>query len=309
MTAHASKPFTRQSALARGVSVAALASSRYQKLFHGLYVDAGIRISVEHQARAALQIAPPGSYVSHHTAARLWGGWAPLDPNTHISVPDGRSRSERRGIAAHRGRDAALVRRRGLPLSSPAQVFIELAAAGLNVVDLVAVGDSLVKAKVLTPEALVAFVAECQGAGCRRARRAASFVRAGVDSVMESRLRMLIVMAGLPEPTVNTIIRDEDGNWVWRFDLWYEAHRLIIEYDGREHILRKQRWNADLLRREKLTSQGWLVVVITAEAFYNSPLETLSRIRSALTDCGAHLTRRRLSPEWHRCFPERPAAE
>jgi hypothetical protein len=29
---------------------------------------------------------------------------------------------------------------------------------------------------------------------------------------METRLRLLIVLAGLPEPTVNVIVRGEDGS-------------------------------------------------------------------------------------------------
>ncbi len=125
---------------------------------------------------------------------------------------------------------------------------------------------------------------------------------------MESKLRMLIVLAGLPEPMVNKITRDEIGTWIWRFDLCYESLRLIIEYDGRDHILRSRQWNSDIRRREQLISEGWRIIVITAEAFFDSPTETLGRIRAALVDCGAQLTRRRPSPEWHRCFPANPPA-
>lgn len=304
-----SKPFTRQAALSSGISVTALAGRNYSRLFHGLYIGAGVPIAVDQQARAALAVAPPGSYASHHTAASLWGGWAPLTTNTHISVPPGTSRSERRGITAHRGRDEKPARRRGIPVSRPPDVFLEVAAAGVSLVDLVALGDSLVHAKVTTPEELIARSAAWRGAGCRRARRAAAYVRSGVDSVMESRLRMLIVLAGLPEPTVNKITRNEIGEWVWRFDLCYESLKLIIEYDGKDHKLRSQQWNYDIQRREQLVREGWRVIVITGEAFFDAPVDTLDRIRAAMVDCGAQLTRRRPSPEWHRCFPgNAPAA-
>ena len=46
-----------------------------------------------------------------------------------------------------------------------------------------------------------------EGRGCRLARRAASLAREGVDSPQETRLRLLLVLAGLPEPRVNVIIR------------------------------------------------------------------------------------------------------
>ena len=48
-------------------------------------------------------------------------------------------------------------------------------------------------------------------------------------------MRLLIVLAGLPEPTVNVIVRAEDGSWRMRFDLCYVEQRLIVEYDGRRH--------------------------------------------------------------------------
>jgi hypothetical protein len=57
--------------------------------------------------------------------------------------------------------------------------------------------------------------------GARLARRVAGLVRKGVDSAMETRLRLLIVLAGLPEPEVNVIVRDENGDWELRFDLCY----------------------------------------------------------------------------------------
>ena len=53
--------------------------------------------------------------------------------------------------------------------------------------------------------------------GTRLALRAAGLVREGVDSPMETRVRLLIVLAGLPEPSVNHIVRAEDGSWRMRF--------------------------------------------------------------------------------------------
>ena len=43
---------------------------------------------------------------------------------------------------------------------------------------------------------------------------------------MESRLRMLIVLAGLPEPDVNVIFRKPDSSWLMRLDLYYAAFPL-----------------------------------------------------------------------------------
>jgi hypothetical protein len=69
-------------------------------------------------------------------------------------------------------------------------------------------------------------------------------MRDGVDSPMETRLRLLIVFAGMPEPTVNVIVRGEDGSWRMRFDLCCLDQRLIVEYDGRKHADSTEQWNA-----------------------------------------------------------------
>jgi hypothetical protein len=95
----------------------------------------------------------------------------------------------------------------GLRVGTPVQAFLELASS-LDLVELVVLGDSLVKPKHFTPEALLAAAAGWTRNGAARARKAAGFVRPGVDSPKESRLRMLLVLAGLPEPTVNLIIVD-----------------------------------------------------------------------------------------------------
>jgi hypothetical protein len=66
-------PFTRADARAAGITVKELISSRYQKVFYNLYVSADVVITPQIRARAALHLADPDSYASHHTAAELWG--------------------------------------------------------------------------------------------------------------------------------------------------------------------------------------------------------------------------------------------
>ena len=303
-----SKPFTRRSALAGGVTVTQLAGPRFQKVFHGIYLGADVKMDVAQRARAALLVAPAGSYASHHTAVALWGGWAPSVLETHISTPVPRSRSERRGIVAHPADPTVEpLTHSGVPLAPPTRAFLDLAAARTGIVDLVTVGDSLVRAGVVTPQELVAAADAWRGKGARLARRSAGYVRPGVDSVMESRLRMLILLAGLPEPTVNHIVRAADGTWVWRLDLSYLAWKLAIEYDGRHHAENTRQWNSDIRRREALENAGWRLVVVTAEGIYEAPGETIDRIRTALAQRGCDVPRRRPVPEWKRCFPGRAA--
>ena len=87
----------------------------------------------------------------------------------------------------------------------------------------------------------------------------------------------------------------------------YVGDRIVIEYDGRHHLNTSQR-RSDLLRREELEREGWLFIVLVSEDVYDEPAATVERVRTALVDRGQHLRRRRLSPEWGRCYPGRPSA-
>jgi hypothetical protein len=86
---------------------------------------------------------------------------------------------------------------RNLPITAPEQTFLDL-AAGLNLVASVVLGDSLIKAGRTSAAALRHAATTWHGRGAKLARRAACHVRDGVDSAMETRLRMLLVLAGLP---------------------------------------------------------------------------------------------------------------
>lgn len=304
-----SHPFTRAEALAVGLTDVELHSRYFQRLFHGLYVRAGTNIGVQVMTAAALHICPPGSYASHETAAALWGASVGDLNEVHVTVPKGSSRSERRGILAHRATTDQNPRlHRRLLVSDPTRVFLELAAARKDLVELIAVADSLVRHKRTTPESLIAAAEGYTGKGCRLARRAASYVRAGVDSPSESRLRMLIVLGGLPEPQANHVLRHQDGEWSRRLDLCYPELKLIIEYDGRHHTKVRANWLSDIKRREALEADGWRFVIITSEGLYDSPLETLQRVRLALAERGCHVGSRRIPAEWHRLFTDRPIA-
>ena len=126
-------------------------------------------------------------------------------------------------------------------------------------------------------------------------------MRAGVDSPMESRLRLLLVLAGLPEPVVNHIEYREDGSWERRFDLAYPEHRLAVEYDGRQHAESQQQWERDVDRREGLDPDGWRLVVVLAKGIYREPERTLERVTAALREVGVRATV--ASDEWRLHFP------
>lgn len=296
-------PFTRAEARAAGIPLATLLGPRFQKVFYDLYVDSAIDVTAAVRAKAALKLCVEGSFVSHFTAAELWSGVVPQHPLTHVTARPG-SRPERRGIKCHVARgDERTTAFRGLLLTTPEQTFVDL-ARHLSLVELVVLGDSLVRKHRTTPDLLAEAAGRFRGRAARLARRAAALVREGVDSAMESRLRMLLVLAGLPDPCVNFTMRDDDGAVTMRFDLSYPKLKLIIEYDGRQHARDGVQWGRDIARREALDRLGWRLIVVRSEDLYDRPDQTLQRVVEALHDRGATVPRR-LAVEWRQHFPVR----
>lgn len=274
---------------------------RYSQLFRGVWIDSRVPLTTLLRGRAALLVAEPGSALSHHTAAELWGGVVPDEPDIHVTS---RTRGSRReGIVGHVARPKTLATRlQGVPLTTPTQTFTDL--RGLSLVDLVVLGGSLVRKERTTPDRLCGAASEVPGRLGQHLVRAASLVRAEVDSAMETRLRLLMVLAGLPEPAVNHKITRPDGSVRFRFDLAYPDYRLAIEYDGRQHAESDEQWGWDLGRREWVDTNDWRLVVNRSSDLYSTPARTLRRLTEAMRARG--MTVPRLSNEWRRHFPSRP---
>ena len=66
-------------------------------------------------------------------------------------------------------------------------------------------------------------------------RRAIANADPKAESPMETRLRLLLVLAGLPTPLSQVSIRNAKGDFAGRVDLYYPDHHLGIEYDGGPH--------------------------------------------------------------------------
>lgn len=302
-------PFTPKQARAAGLGRDVLLGSGFHRVMHGLYVSADVPITLDLRARALLDLLDDDAHLSHHTAAGLWGLWVPDTADLHVCRARGR-RHSRLDVVTHSCRHHGdervaghITTRKGLSLSNPVQCFLELADE-LSLVDLVVLGDSLVAKRRVTVPQLLERVGSSSGPGIVRARRAASLVRAGVDSPMESRLRMLLVLAGLPEPKVNVVLRDASGEVRRRLDLAYPEFRLAVEYDGRGHLASDEVWDADLRRRDELTSGGWRSVVVVSRGIYRDPRATVDRVDRALRDAG-WTGPRRPTRDWTRHFPSR----
>ena len=224
---------------------------------------------------AYLPVAPPRFAFSHVTAARLYGMALPSrlerERPLDVSVPLGSSHPRRRGIAAHRVAALDVRDLAGLPLLAPAPTWLQL-ARWLEPDELVVAGDSLVRRKGrLTDLATLhaAVDAATRARGVRSCRAALADIRPGTDSAQESRLRLEIVRAGLPEPVVGHTVHHE-GAFVGTPDLAYPLQRIAIEYQGSAHWRDEAAVAADIARREMFIRAGWRVLEVTASRLRNA---------------------------------------
>ncbi|HEY3016705.1 MAG TPA: hypothetical protein VGJ41_16445 [Nocardioides sp.] len=301
------RPFTPGDLVAAGLDRRLIRQARFTQIIRGVYVDAGVPITADIRAAAVLALFDRTAFASHTTAARLRGIPVPTLPTEHVTVLDPDQRRQREGIRCHVTGTADVDIVRELRVSAPEQLFVELASL-LDLVDLVVVGDHLVSKGLTTTSRLVARCRKLPGAAGRLARRAAGFVREGVESPMETRLRMLLVLAGLPEPAINSTFRAEPGSPARRYDLSWPAVKVIVEYDGRHHIEREEQWEADLSRREGIDDDGWRILVVTSRGIYKEPELTVFKVWRLLRARGLAGVPSRLSDAWRPHFPGRPGS-
>jgi hypothetical protein len=260
-----------------------------------VHVRADVADSVRVRARAALLVHPPSAYASHETAAELLGVPVPPSSLTHVTVSARADRRPRDGLAVHLGGPGKTAVVGGVRVSCGAALFRELAAR-LELVDLVVAADHLLARRWCTRGELAAAAQGLRGVARAVAVHAAALADTGSESPTESRLRVLLVLAGFPPPVVNGVV---DGGG-YRLDLSWPALRLAVEYDGQHHRGDVGQWGRDLRRREWLDAHGWRLVVVIATDLFRRPDLVLARVHEAWSSCGGapFVT----SQEWRRHF-------
>jgi hypothetical protein len=262
---------SRSEALAYGLTGAKLRNVGVDHPHRDCYLLDGPASSLAERCAAARTVLPQSAVFSHATAATLWGWPLPgamvpgeSDP-VQVTVPAEAVVPSIRGVRGH-GQLLPEVHRavvRGLPTTSPPRTLLDLAAV-LGNDALVVLADAMLARAGCTLEDL-AEVAAWGGRrrGVRRLREAIELASTCSRSPKESELRLLLLRAGLPAPEPNAAVFDEHGGWIAEADLFYREHRIVLEYDGRDHG-REERRLADLRRRNLLMRAGYYVLTYSA---------------------------------------------
>lgn len=290
------RPFTYEEALALGVSRRGLQGRSVRRLHRGVYVAADLRLTLAVRVDAALRVLPKDTVAAGVTALQLMGlDLGPARPLRFLTTWPIQRRPA--GVVLSRVTTLPPHERDRLK-AEPAFVT---AAHQLDLVDLVAAGDWLVKRRRTTQGHLTAYVAEASGRGSVRARRAAGLVRTRVDSVRETRLRLVLVLAGLPEPECNISLGSDEW-FIGTPDLVYQKYRVILEYEGDQHRIDGEQWNSDIGRYEEFTGEGWTVIRVTKQRL-RYPRLLVQRVLDALRQGGYDGPGPAFDDEWVELFP------
>jgi very-short-patch-repair endonuclease len=262
-----------------GITRGELQGPRYRRVHRGVHVPRDEPMSLEDRCRALGLVLGSDAVFSHHTAAALHGAPVPDEPLLHISIT-GSVEPRIDGVVCHRLQNLGPPHTfNGLRITSPARTFVDLAAF-LDLNNLVCTGDALAAREPAGVAALREQILNGSGRrGVRLARRAVELINPRSRSYMESKLRLMLVLAGLPEPDVNEDVYDSAGNYVACPDLAWRLVLLALQYEGNHHRIDPRQWHRDIGRDERMVEIGWTVLRITADDVNVSPAATIVRIR------------------------------
>lgn len=279
-------PFTLAQARRAGLARWHLEGASWRRLGAAIYAWAGLSETPVLKLEAARLRMPASAAFSGTTAAWLHGlDVAPGEP-IEVTLPGDGEGWERGGVKVRRVEldDCDVVARRGFRTTSLLRTLSDLRQR-LSLVEAVVVTDMALHAGLITYGELREWVDSHAGRkGVSRARRVLELASAGSESPMETRLRMLLLLNGLPRAEVQVSVCDELGSFVGRPDLYYPEHRLGLEYDGETHRVSLAEDNR---RQNRLLLAGVRLLRFTAADVLRRPDSVVTEVRNALAQARA----------------------
>ncbi|SCF29821.1 hypothetical protein GA0070564_105229 [Micromonospora mirobrigensis] len=271
--------------VARGtLTRAELRSSAWRPLFRDVFADS--RLTISHPVRCAAAsrwVLPPTAAIAGRSAAALFGAdEVPADEPIDVLLPTAQRFGQVAGFVTHNAilteQDVCL--RGGLRVTTLRRTSWDL-AQWLRAEDAVAVVDRLLGRGLVTTHELRELAHARSGErGWRRMLEVARLVDGGAESPQESRLRVRLVLAGLPAPMTQFVV-ERDGRFLARVDLAWPHWRIAIEYDGLWHHDPEQ-FHRDRERLNRLLGADWLVLHLTARRFRHDFPAFLDEVRHAI---------------------------
>ena len=150
-----------------------------------------------------------------------------------------------------------------------------------DLVEAVVAVDRLANRHRFDPDLLLHFGARYRAnPGTARLCTALAHANRYAGSPMETRLRMVIVQAGLPIPQVQWVVQDIEARTAVWLDLAWPDHLIGIEFEGAGHtdpveVLR------DAGRYTRLVDRGWRIYRYTKHDVYGAPGRVVAELTRA----------------------------
>jgi hypothetical protein len=274
-------PFTTAEAAAFGVSRSALRSVPWRNVFRDVWAHESVEETRQMRLAAVRLVLGRFAFVCGHTAAWLYGIDARHKQSDLVWVgcPTGSRLRTRSGCVTREitvtAADLDLLD--GVLVTTPVRTAFDC-ARWLAPVESLVVADAMAHDGLLKPEALAAYRATHVGIrNVTRVDQTLAMLEEASESPMETRVRHLLVSAGLPRPTAQHVVRDASGKFLARLDLAYVGIKLAIEYDGAHHWEQRRE---DDRRRDAIRALGWTVIVVSASDYRDAPIRVVEHVRS-----------------------------
>lgn len=262
------------------------ASSSLAALPRFVVTDKGVSPAYVAHARAALLSLGGSATACRRTAAALYGWGLLVEPGRtlDIAVRHGRSHVVLPSVRAVQRRTIAREERSILPgtaplwITTPVQTVVDCATS-LPLLQAVVVCDSALRAGHVTVDELVEATARLRGnREALKVRRVVELCDPKCGSVLESVLRVRMVLSGIAGFTSQLVVRDVPGLHL-RVDFAFRVQGLVVEVDG-------VRWHQDPARDQArdnaLAALGWRVLRFTWADVVHDQARVLDEIAAAL---------------------------
>jgi very-short-patch-repair endonuclease len=219
--------------------------------------------------------------VSHDSAAVLWGMELVHRPVPQVTVPRDHSRRCHPGVVVHRRAVSGTVVRAGLRTTDPLRTVLDCARV-LPLPEAVVVADSALRQGLVSIDALQAAAGRATGPGAARVRRVARTADPSSGSVLESLLRVLLVLHGLTPERTQFELR-ERGRVRARVDFAWPRARLLVEADGFTFHRDRSDYRRDRRRANLACRLGWRLLRFSWEDVRFDPEYVVDAVRHELT--------------------------
>lgn len=278
-------PFTLSEARNAGVTRQQLQSPVWRRVGHGLRAWADLGDSPGLQLQAVQRRLSEQAAFSGRTAAWLHDLGLPFANPVEVTIDESSPIAARAGIQVRKTAldSAEIVSVRGFRTTTVMRTVTDLGRTA-SLVEAVVATDVALNRGLVTLDRLKGNAAlSSRPKGLARLYRALRHAEPLAESPMETRLRMLLVLAGLPRPEAQAQLFDDSGRLIGRADLLFRPQRLVLEYDGDGH---RTNLVADDRRQNRLLSAGYTLLRYTAPDIYATPSTVIEQVRGRLAASG-----------------------